>query len=373
MLPDDFGELNKTLEVKANPSNQNFHHRMIQAFAKHHIVTVISYRPIPTYGKPSFLPYVWKKTKRGNYHYLAIYNRKYAKQKHILDDGVKLIGKLIKATKNGQPLIVVDAINGTLRRLATKSAAKYNLKTLAIVTDNPKLLSGVKPTAAANAIKEMRSFDYYLPLTPALDIMANPRHKKHINVLGIAEDRIHYPSYPHPYLFFCGALHERYGINNLITAFISTDYDVNLLIAGHGPERYVSSMCSKDRRIKFLGQLDQAQIYSYEAGAIANINPRPYDKLLDQYSVPSKFFEYMTSGAPTISTEHSLLMQKYEKLAIWAGQGTPHELKHALGQLMNMAPAMKERMAKKAKEAVLEEFGIEAIGTALAQFTSSLK
>ncbi|HAV20106.1 MAG TPA: hypothetical protein DCX17_03675 [Firmicutes bacterium] len=57
MLCEDFDELNKNALIKANPSNQNFHNRLIRAFAKHHQVIAISYRPLATYGKPSFLPY----------------------------------------------------------------------------------------------------------------------------------------------------------------------------------------------------------------------------------------------------------------------------------------------------------------------------
>ena len=373
MLCEDFDELNKNALIKANPSNQNFHNRLIRAFAKHHQVIAISYRPLATYGKPSFLPYAWKKTKRITYHYLPIHNRKYIKQKRIIDDGTKLVSRILKAPKTTAPLLIVDALNGTLRQLAKKIAKKYKLKTLAIVTDNPLLLSGANQKKAESAIKDMQKFDYYLPMTQALDILVNPSHKPHCNITGISEERQFHSSYDKPYLFFCGALHERYGINNLIQAFMTTDYEIELLIAGHGPDHYVRLMEKKDPRIKFLGQLTQGDIFKYESGALININPRPFDRALNVYSVPSKFFEYMTSGAPTMSTEHELLTPKYEKLVIWAGSGSPSELKTALVQFMALSNAARDRMAKKAKETVLAEFGIDAIGDTLNQFLISLR
>ena len=373
MLEEDFDDLNRDADEKANPSNQNFHRRLIRALTLNHQVIAVSYRPIPTYGKPAFIPYSWKRTRRVTYHYLAIHNRRYVRQKHIIDDGYKLIGKIMKAPKTEAPLLIVDALNGTLRKLAIKCAKKFSLKTVAIITDNPLLLSGAARKPALAAIKEMRSFNYFIPLTPSLDILVNPEHRPHLNLPGIVESRSKYPDYSRPYIFFCGALHERYGINNLVEAFLATSYDVDLLVAGHGPDHFLKTMEEKDPRVKFLGQLTQEDIYKYEAGALLNINPRPYDRTLNEFSIPSKFFEYMTSGAPTLSTEHELLTPKYQKLAIWAGTGTPTELKNALIQFMAMSAASRDKMARKAKETILAELGIEPVGTLLDQFIKSLR
>ncbi len=373
MLTDDFDELNAKVKIKANPSNQNFHRRLIRAFGTEYQVSVISYRALVAYNEPAFLPHEWKRQQKITYHYLPVYNRKYIKQKRIVDDGMKLINEFSEIKRHPNAILVVDAINGTLRRLALKARKRFHIKTLAIVTDNPLLLSGANKKSATSAIKEMQQFDYYLSLTEALDVMANPHHRPHLNFPGVIEDRKCFSSYPRPYLFFAGAMHERYGVNNLITAFMNTTYDVDLLIAGHGPSHFVEQSTLKDKRIKFIGQLTQEATYKYEAGSLLNINPRPYDRKLDIFSVPSKFFEYMTSGAPTMSTEHSLLTPQFQKLAIWAGQGSIMEIRTALIEFMEMSPASRDRMAKRAKEAVLTEFGIEAIAKKLNQFISSLK
>jgi len=373
MIGEDFDELNAKVAVKANPSNQTFHSRMIRAFAIHHQVIAIVYRPLVTYGDPKFLPYEWKRHQKIAYHYLPIHNKRYVRQKRVVDDGMRLIAKLLKNAKRDKPLIVVDGLNGTLRRLAIKACKKHDLKAILIMTDNPALLSGAKAKAAQSAIAEMRKFEYFIPLTPALDILVNPRHQPHLNIPGIAEGRESYSAYQRPYFFFAGALHERYGVNNLIQAFMNTNYDVDLLIAGHGPEHYVKQQCGHDERIKFLGQLTPTETYKYEAGALLNINPRPYDRVLNDYSIPSKFFEYMTSGVPTMSTEHSQLTSKYDKSVIWAGRGTPTDLKMGVVQFMEMSPAARDRMAKKAKETILEELGIEAIAKRLHQFVKSIK
>jgi len=373
MISEDFDALNETVSVKANPSNQNFHARLIKAFSLHHAVIALSYRPLANYNDPNFLPYEWKKDQKITYHYLPIHNRRYTRQQKLIDYGMTLIGKLMKTVKKDKPFLVVDGLNATLRHLALKASRKHGLKTILVVTDNPYLLSGSKEKTARAAIKQMSKFDYFIPLTPALDILVNPLHRPHLNLPGIAEGREYYSQYQRPYFFFAGALHERYGINNLITAFQGVTYDVDLLIAGHGPDHFVRQASAHDERIKFLGQLAPSEIFKYESGALLNINPRPFDRVLNDYSIPSKFFEYMTSGVPTMSTEHAFLTSKYAKLAIWAGQGSPTDLKMGLVEFMGMAASTRDRMAKKAQEAVLEEYGIEAVGTALAQFTKSLR
>ena len=373
MLPEDFDDLNASVKHKANPSNQNFHHRLIRAFAISYPVTVISYRPLAAYNDPPFLPYEWKKKNKIYYHYLPIHNKKFVKQTKIIDEGLKLISELTNRRQGDKPLLVVDAMNGTLRRLAKKASAKYHLKTLAVVTDHPLLLTGAKKRQASASIKDMQSFDYYIPLTEALDVLVNPHHKPHLNLPGIAEVRSAFSSYQRPYIFFAGALHERYGVHTLINAFMSTTYDVDLVIAGHGPDHFVKEALKKDPRIKFLGQLSQLETFNYEAGALINVNPRPYEKMLNAYSVPSKFFEYMTSGAPTMSTEHDFLTSKYPKLAIWAGKGSLSDLRMAIVEFMNMTLSGKDRLAKKSKEVVLSEYGIQAVGASLVQFINSLK
>jgi len=373
MLPEDFDQLNEHVNRKANPSNQNFHHRLIRAFAVNYSVSVICYRPLAAYNDPAYLPYEWKKKSKIYYHYLPIHNKKFIKQTKIVEDGIKLVGELIFNPNGEDTLLVVDAINATLRRLAKKSAKKYRLKTLAVVTDHPLLLSGAKKRHANASVKDMQSFDYYLPLTNALDVLVNPHHKPHLNLPGIAEERSAFSTYQRPYMFFAGALHERYGVHTLINAFTSTTYDVDLIIAGHGPDHFIKEAVNKDHRVKFVGQLSQLDTFKYEASALININPRPSDKMLNAYSIPSKFFEYMTSGAPTMSTEHDFLTPKYAKLAIWAGRGSISDLRTAIVQFMNMTMAGKDRLAKKSKEAVLAEFGIEAIGASLCQFINSLK
>ena len=373
MLPDDFDELNVRFHQKANPSNQNFHHRLIRALALNYSVNVVSYRPLVNYRNPQFLPYEWKKKGSINYHYLPIHNKKYVKQTKIIDSGIKLIRRLIDKRNPNDTLLVVDGLNGTLRRLAKKCSSKYHLKTLAVITDNPHLLSGSSKRKAISSIKDMQSFDYYLPLTDALDVLVNPSHKPHFNISGITEARDVFATHQRPYLFFAGALHERYGIHNLVHAFSSTTYDVDLIIAGHGPDHFIKEAAKKDARIIYVGQLSQTDTYKYESGALLNINPRPYDRLLNTYSIPSKFFEYMTSGTVTMSTEHDLLTPKYTKLAIWAGHGSISDLRMGIIEFMNLPLLSKDRLAKKAKETILAEFGIEAIAQNLSQFINSLK
>ncbi|HAV20107.1 MAG TPA: hypothetical protein DCX17_03680 [Firmicutes bacterium] len=73
------------------------------------------------------------------------------------------MSRILKAPKTTAPLLIVDALNGTLRQLAKKIAKKYKLKTLAIVTDNPLLLSGAIKKKPKAQLKTCRSLIIIFP------------------------------------------------------------------------------------------------------------------------------------------------------------------------------------------------------------------
>ncbi len=374
MAESDFAALSDRLPVKANPSNQNFHQKLITAFAIHHQTTVVSYRPLPRYCRPLYLPEETKTNQGITYAYLPIYNMPFLKQLLVIGHGYRTISRLISSDNKEKPLLIVDSMNTTLRRLAKRIQCRYGIKTIGIVTDNPALLTGVSPTWVRSSLKGMRRFDAFITLTPALNALVNIPKRPSIILPGLVDEFSATGNTPkRPYVFFAGALHERYGVTRLLEAFSKIDQDVDLLIAGHGPDEAVVKASRQDGRIHYLGQRSAREVRELESSAIFNINPRPTDSTLDDYSIPSKFFEYLTSGKLTVSTRHPCLVRLFEHDVLWAGNGSVDALTEAMNGAFKLDEATKIKMALTAKETALTQLGMAAVGEFLVHFTSSLK
>ncbi|MFA5235328.1 MAG: glycosyltransferase [Bacilli bacterium] len=369
----DFASLNQRLRLKANPSNQNFHHRLLLSFSQHHETTAVCYRPLPGYGHP----FAWareSKTDQGiAYHYLPIINLPFLKQHLVIVSGSRLIRQMINNNRDEKPLVVVDAMNATLRKLAQRLRRRHGLKAVAVVTDHPALLSGVSPAWARSCLKGMRRFDAFITLTPALSALANPNRRPSVVLPGVIDEFVAPKKETIPYIFFAGALHSRYGISHLLEAFSKLNAAVGLSIAGHGPEDEVRAAAQGDHRIRYLGQLPPDAIREMECGALFNVNPRPSDETLDAYSIPSKFFEYLSSGSLTVSSRHPCLTKLFQEDVLWAGNGSVADLLEAMKTALALSEEAKRKMALTAKETVLSQFGIAAVGEFLVHFTNSLK
>jgi glycosyltransferase involved in cell wall biosynthesis len=369
---DDFLVLNKFQGQKANPSNQNFHRRMIDCLKINNHVHVICYRPITKYFNPLKLSYEYKSISGLSYYYPPIINVPIIKQWRFKNFTKRLVKKLIKKKKE-KSLIIVDSLNATLSKIASLLSETYGYKIVGIVTDHPKNITGMKSFVKRRITDSLSYYDGYICLTPHLNTIANPYRKPHLIIPGIVESRTVYPIARKPYFFWCGSTYEKYGIINLIEAFKKVDKDVDLVMAGHGLSDQIKKVIDQDSRCHFLGALSQSEIYQYQTGALANINPRPTNKIIDDFSVPSKMFEYLSSGSPTISTEHPLLYDIFKTCAFWAGNGRIDELKSAIENFLLLSEARHEKMGSWAKTYIFTKYGTDVVAEQIQELLTSIK
>lgn len=122
--------------------------------------------------------------------------------------------------------------------------------------------------------------------------------------------------------FFCiglfGSLDNYNSIEEIISALSQIiNESVILYIAGKGPmESYVKLSALRDKRIKYLGFIDQTaldKIYS-EMDILLNIRKIKNNKT--RYLFPSRIFEYLASGKPIISTSLVGNMEYNNKMSI---------------------------------------------------------
>ncbi len=371
---DDYKTLLASSIHYSNPSNQNFHHALITAFASNYHVEVIS----SSYICNDFLlnseeKHTFAYENYVKYNYLPVYKNKlsnYFKTKNAL---YSKISKLIKESDE-ETMIVVDAMNVLLSSLALRFGKSHKTKILGVITDNPNLITNMPKIAKNKLLSNFTKFDYYICLNEALNKLANTKNKPCLIINGICykcpEAQI--MSNKEPYLFFAGALYEKYGVKHLLHAFLNTSGQYHLLIAGDGPLReYVVKKAIRSRRIKYLGTLSQAEIQAYENHAYANINPRPLTKDMDTYCIPSKVIEYASSDALTISTMHTLLHSQFETSIMWT-KDDDVSLRCTIEEAFRLKSSLRTKIIKKAHTTIKNNYSINAVSKKIDMFIKKI-
>lgn len=348
-----------------NPSNQNFHHSLIRAFASNYkveVVTTTKHSENKTIEYEDYIPY----------HYVT-YKHTHLLKKISLQK--QIFAKLQEIyEKDHNLLIVVDAMNISLGTAGLKFAKKYNLPTIGIVSDNPHLLSHVSKIYQKVVESNFKKFANYIFLTKGLADSFNPQKKPFTIIDGIfmknekAINKIHYP-----YFFFGGALYEKYGVKALVHAFLKTQNDCSLVIAGDGPLKdYLIHKSIRIKRINYVGVLPQNELQYYQNNAIANINPRPFNKDMDKYCIPSKVFEYAASNSVCISTYHSHLYKMFGSSILWC-KDSEAELQVAIEKVYNMSESERKKLSNRAHQIINKNYSINVIAKKISDFVDKIK
>lgn len=315
MYYSDYEKMLKYVEKMPNPSNQNFHYRFISNLNDHYKVKVISQRPINHINCK--LPAVLDEYNH-NYYYPGFRLKPVIRNIELYKNSKEII-KSLKVTKDD--FVFVDLLNLNLIHLAKFVKRKYKTRIIGILTDNPNNLSDAKKDYIKKIEESFNICDGFIFLTEHLNDYANPQNKPYtiINgVLSYTNLKADVESNFGDYIYFAGALFERYGIINLIESFLKVKTDWKLLIAGHGPlKEDIIHLAESHPRIEFLGSISPYKSLVFARDAKLLVNPRPYNEKLDKYSVPSKVIEYANTGKPVISTKHNQLEKVYGDSILW--------------------------------------------------------
>lgn len=368
-----FNEICSESRVLPNPSNQNFYHKMIKAISFYENVEVVSHRP---YAKGIVLPHVEEDyDDRIPYHYTKIKNSriyKLLKEKHaIIQETVKILDSYL----HKDCVIVVDVLRRNLLNAALKIHHKYRIPVVGVLTDNPYNLTDKSVRRSEWTIKKASKLSGFLTLTDGLLAAYGIANKPVYKFEGIVEDIPTFRKEPlGEYIAFSGALYERYGVKNLVDSFNSLNKKINLVVLGNGPlKTYISQVHEEDRRVLYLSQVSQKKTYAIQQHALANINPRPVDMVLDEQSIPSKMLDYLASGVPTISTKHQRLLELFREDVFWIEDSSPEGIQKAILDFLNTPSNIKTKKALSAKTKVYSMFGSLVQGEGISHFLKSFK
>ena len=367
----DYIEFNKMWKVSLNPSNQNFHNKIIRSLGINNEVHVISIRPFSKNNcSLNELKSYEKRSGNVTYHYLAI-----KKHKLLRLSNLKVQAKdLLHQIKVDNSVIITDTINPKCVYITNYLQRLFKLPAIGICTDSPSNITGTNRSYTMFLLKRCQKLDGFITLTEGLNILFNQNNKKHIIIEGVVESKEieDNTQIEGKYIFFGGALLPRYGVYNLIEAFkMVENRDISLIICGHhADENMIQKAISNDPRIKFLGTLTIKEVLLFEKYALANINPRPFTQDLDRLSIPSKTLEYLASGSLTISVRNTELEKTFKDCAIWAKSGNPEDLKKAIEEAISMNEKERKKIANIAKNTAISSYSLEKISELVTDFLS---
>lgn len=375
MADADFNEFAKSARIKPNPSNQNFYNKLIKALSFYNNVSVLSLRPfVKGMFDDDYLD-----SRDGNdgtikYYYPYIKASKSFKVSKQTEEILGTFERLIVEQGYKSFVLVVDTLRYSLLKATKEIVKKYGCKVIGVVTDNPSNISGARPSYIASIKRLTNNFDGYISLTESLNRVINIKKKPSIVTEGLVEDIEESPKLPiGEYLFFGGALSDRFGVRRMLDAFHKSNSKYKLVIAGSGElTKYIYDLSDKDRRILFLGLLDKSTLYMLEQHAVMNINPRPYDWRMDRESVPSKLLEYFASGAPVMSTKHSKTQEIFYNSAIWLEDDSEKGLQRAIESLDHQDFVELKKRAINARLRVYELYGLRSQGESFTHFIASI-
>lgn len=139
-------------------------------------------------------------------------------------------------------------------------------------------------------------------------------------------------------IFYSGTLAKRYGILNLLHAFLLIDNpNYRLAICGDGDARVeVEQASSLDSRILYMGQLPRNKVLELQENANLLVNPRTGDGEFTKYSFPSKTMEYLASGTPVLMYKLDGIPDEYYKYCFSIEETTVEALKMKIVDILNM-------------------------------------
>ena len=379
MTESDFSKYQEHAKIKPNPSNQNFYVKLIKALSINNNVAVVSHRPLV---KGMFRQNSFEKDFVMDYNVRFYYTpNKASKLFKLLNEKTtieKIAKEAIEDFKSDDFVIVTDTLRLNLLKAAKKVAELYGVKIVGMLTDNPMNLSNGRPFVKKELKKQGSTLDGYLSLTSGLAHSYNPSVPSYVFEGLVCEESEGRKDPIFNYFYFGGSLYERYGVKTLVDAFHKSNIKSKLVLAGSGPlDKYIEQLAEEDYRILYLSQISKEKNIAYMRNSIANINPRPINKELDDESVPSKLLEYLSIGNPTISTKYPKFYSLFKDDVSWIDGNDIESMRLALESYDTTNQEQYLKKAATARRKIFEFYGIsvqaESINHFLAEINSSNK
>lgn len=158
-------------------------------------------------------------------------------------------------------------------------------------------------------------------------------------------------------IIYAGTLNRRYGIENLVRAFLSLeDESHKLVIYGRGDyEKELESICKEHENVIYRGVKSNEEVILAERKAKLLVNPRPSDETFTRFSFPSKILEYMTTGTPCLITRLEGIPDEYYRCCYSFWDESLEGMAKTLKQVLSEDTEHLKKKGMEAQEFVLQE------------------
>jgi hypothetical protein len=97
------------------------------------------------------------------------------------------------------------------------------------------------------------------------------------------------------------------------------------------------------------------------------------DESLDNVAIPSKVLDYISSGAPTLTTRHPFIEAQFNDYIHYIEDSSVDGIRIAMKRFLSADYGLAQTNAIKAKNLALQSFGKEKIGHDLVTWINALK
>jgi glycosyltransferase involved in cell wall biosynthesis len=348
--------------------------RLVEAIGERQTLQVLTIPPKRKTKKTRFLKE--QLHHHGNVLYVefAHVNFPYVRSFLFLFHMRRYIRKLLKKSTSSLT-ILVDLHDSLSRKIIRPFHHHPRVKTIGVFQD---VYTPSTPKASRTYqrwIKNVRSFSGWIGNDHDVLKQMEQKSEKTFYLPGIVDEPKGAKKHPRAYFFYSGTLDIKHGIDLLMRGFLDLELtNMDLLIAGTGTDvSLVEQIAKQHRHVKYLGVIHPIIAQKYQAGAYANINPQPSKKEAMFQTIPSKILDYLSSGAPTLSSRQPWLEKHFPDQIFWIDTASIDGLRVALDRFLKTDYTLAQTKAIKAKQFAMTMLNASKVGQDLLTWMMELK
>ena len=209
--------------------------------------------------------------------------------------------------------------------------------------------------------KCLKVCDSFVLLSPYMKDHLPIGDKPWVQVEGIYVDLSSYESptkYREKTLLYSGIISSKYGVFDLIEAFMQIDDpDFKLLLCGSCQSELTSlkELIGRDSRIQYLGMLTMDEVRKLQREVTLLVNPRHSHEEFTKYSFPSKTMEYLASGTPTLMCHLPAIPKEYDNHLFYFNDESIKGMRDKIIEICSMSSNVLREHGMRARQFIVEE------------------
>jgi len=269
-----------------------------------------------------------------------------------------LILFFIKLT-NKNIVFICDILNTPLYKVSYLFSRIFKIKFVLIATDINEILLDQK--IAPNQYKKSITSDGYILVADKMNDLLNLRNKPSIVIDGLFDPNSSAitTSYHNKkkIILYAGNLDKIYGVPLLLDAFNYgplNGFELHLYGVGDF-SGHITEICKSSKTVHYFGYKEHNYIVEKEKEAFLLVIPRPNDSNYNNYSFPSKTYEYMASGTVLLTSKLPNYPKNFENFVYYYNNNDKFDLYKQMEKIIFSDLDVLENKAKLALNYILKE------------------